>query len=98
VRSRRLVVSALVLVDPLSTLCVVSYHNHFCFPYHLILDNNLNLAAATLATVDVIAQNKDRKTPLDLASEQGLVDIAHMPIEHGTDLTAQMYGRDTPLL
>ncbi len=97
VRSCRLVVSALVLVDPLSTLCLVSYHNHFCFPYHLILDDNPNLAAATLATADVIAQNKDRKTPLHLTSEQGQVDIAHMLIEHGADLTAQTYGGETPL-
>ncbi len=95
-RSRRPVVSALVFVDPPSTLCLVSYHNHFCFPYH-ILDDDPNLAAATLATADVIAQNKDRKTPLHLASEQGQVDIAHMLIEHGADLTAQTYGEETPL-
>ncbi len=45
----------------------------------------------------LLLHHKDGKTPLDLASEEGQVDVAHMLIEHGVDLTAQTYGGETPL-
>ncbi len=45
----------------------------------------------------MIAQNKDGKTPLHLASEQGQVDLARMLIECGADPMAKTYDEKTPL-
>jgi hypothetical protein len=43
---------------------------------------------------DVTAQKNFMQTPLHVASEseEGRVEVAHMPVEHDTDVTAQDIG------
>jgi uncharacterized protein len=45
----------------------------------------------------VTAQNGDRETPLQPASQWGQVDVARMLIVRGADATAQNWTGDTPL-
>ena len=46
---------------------------------------------------DVMIQNKDRDTPLHLASQRDDVEVIHVLLEYGVDMTAQNKDGETPL-
>jgi ankyrin repeat protein len=64
----------------------------------------LGIHAGTLEQIEAfrasqffVDENKNRETPLHLASRQGKVEVAHMLIERGADVEAQNKDGETPL-